>query len=246
MIHTGDCLKVLQTLAGGSVDAVITDPPYSSGGQFRNDRVQSVASKYVSSGTERFAKAGFSGDNRDQRSWAFWCAMWLSECRRVTRPAGYCLMFCDWRQLPTTTDIFQAGGWIWRGVIAWDKGLASRAPHTGYFRHQCEYVVWGTNGPTDKGQVRGGPWPGCFHVPVVQSDKHHVTGKPTRLLRSLVACCTPGGVVLDPFAGSGTTGVACALEGRQFVGIEENADYVAVAERRIAAALEGSEEEDAL
>ncbi len=69
-----------------------------------------VAAKYQQSGTER-QYAGFTGDNRDSRSWAFWCTLWISEARRVTKSAGYCLLFTDWRQLPTTTDVMQAGEW---------------------------------------------------------------------------------------------------------------------------------------
>lgn len=65
----------------------------------------------------------------------------------------------------------------------------------------------------------------------------HPTVKPTDLMRWLVRLVAqPGGVVLDPFAGSGSTGKACALEGRRFVGIEREPDYVAIAQARIAAA----------
>ena len=154
---------------------------------------------------------------------------------RATKPGGYCLLFTDWRQLPACTDAFQAGGWIWRGLIAWDKGLGSRAPNTNYFRHQCEYVVWGTNGGNEtlEDDGRGGPWPGCYQINVKQNDKHHMTGKPTPLMRELVQCCPPGGTVLDPFMGSGTTGVACKLEGRNFIGVEMNAEYVAIARGRL-------------
>src|SRR5574337_1071851 len=100
-LHQGDCLDILRALPDASVDAVITDPPYSSGGQFRGDRVQDVHTKYVQTGSESIALAGFSGDNRDQRSFGYWCALWLSECLRITKPGGACLLFTDWRQLPT-------------------------------------------------------------------------------------------------------------------------------------------------
>jgi site-specific DNA-methyltransferase (adenine-specific) len=60
-----------------------------------------------------------------------------------------------------------------------------------------------------------------YHVESIrQKDKHHVTGKPTELMRSIVRVCPPGGVILDPFAGSGTTGVAALMEGRDFLGAE--------------------------
>ncbi len=147
------------------------------------------------------------------------------------KTGGYVLMFTDWRQLPTATDALQGGGFIWRGIIAWDKGLGARGVHIGYFRHQCEYLVWGTNGALP---VAGtGPYPGAFQVPTLQSDKYHLTGKPTRLMQQLVRCVPPGATVLDPFMGSGTTGVACVLEGRDFIGVELDANHYATARRRI-------------
>jgi len=67
-------------------------------------------------------------------------------------------------------------------------------------------------------------------------DKHHVTGKPTALMRELVRCAPGNSVVLDLFAGSGTTGVATLLEGRRFIGVEREAAYCAIARQRLAAA----------
>ena len=68
---------------------------------------------------------------------------------------------------------------------------------------------------------------------------HHPTVKPTDLMRYLCRLVTPpGGVVLDPFTGSGSTGKAALLEGFEFIGIEREAEYVAIAEARIRAALE--------
>ena len=164
-------------------------------------------------------------------------ALWLSECFRIVRPSGYGLIFCDWRQLPLASDALQAGGFVWRGVIAWDKTESARAPHTGYFRHQCEYVVWGTKGVSQPSDY-GGPWPGYIRQVVRQNDKHHMTGKPTPLMQELVQCARPGGLVLDPFCGSGTTGVACVQTGRRFIGVELDPGYADVARGRIVSAVE--------
>jgi site-specific DNA-methyltransferase (adenine-specific) len=80
---------------------------------------------------------------------------------------------------------------------------------------------------------------GTFNVdknPTTTNTNHHPTVKPIELMRYLVRLTkTPtGGVVLDPFTGSGTTGIACVLEGREFIGIEREAEYVEIAEKRIA------------
>jgi site-specific DNA-methyltransferase (adenine-specific) len=234
-LHTGDSLPWLLSLPAGAADAVVTDPPYSSGGMYRGDRAnQSVAAKYVQTGTARFRSATFEGESRDQRGWAYWCHLWLTAARTVTRKGGYLLAFADWRQLPTLTDAVQAAGWTWRGVISWDKGDSARSANTSYFRHQAEFVVWGTNGTSDGYARRLGPWPGCYRHPVVQRDKHHPTGKPTALMRELVRCAPEGGLVVDPFAGSGTTGVGALLEGRRFAGCELDPDHAATARRRLA------------
>jgi site-specific DNA-methyltransferase (adenine-specific) len=234
-LHHGEALAVLRELPSDTFDALITDPPYSSGGLFKSDRSASTTDKYVQGG-QRLARADFSGDNRDARSWRYWCQLWLSECCRLVKPSGYALVFTDWRQLPTATDALQAAGFVWRGIIAWDKGPGARAPHKGYCRHQCEYVIWGTRGPAPKA-THAGPFPGCHHVSVRQSDKHHITGKPTELMARLVEIVPPGGAILDPFAGSGTTAVAAIAAGRSCTAIEQDAHYFDIARRRLTATL---------
>lgn len=230
IIH-GDCLDVLRALPAASVDAVVTDPPYSSGGAFRGDRMNDTRSKYVQAGT-MLERPEFNGDNRDQRAYGYWCALWLSECWRVAKPGAPILMFTDWRQLPTTTDTLQAGGWTWRGIAVWDKTEGAR-PAYGRFRNQCEYIVWGSKGPMRHND--GSPClPGVYRLTVKRDDKHHIAGKPTDLMRQLLRIVRPGGTVLDPFAGSATTCVAAALEGLEYIGIEQNPDYIEVAERRLA------------
>lgn len=232
----GECLQLLQGMQPCSVDAVITDPPYSSGGFTRDDKGRSPESKYQQSGLEEKYPT-FAGDSRDQRSYLAWCAVWISECVRVLKPGGYFMAFTDWRQLPVMSDAVQAGGVFWRGIVAWDKGKGSRAPHKGYFKHQCEYVVWGTKGPAVQLE-HDGPFDGCINAIVRQNDKHHMTGKPTALMCELVRPVVPGGLVLDPFAGSGTTGVAAVLTGRRFVGIEREATYAEISRRRLHEAAE--------
>jgi site-specific DNA-methyltransferase (adenine-specific) len=234
--HHGDAMDMLRAIPTGSVQAVITDPPYSSGGFSRDDKGADTAKKYQHHGVER-AYPDFGGDSRDQRSYLAWVALWMTECYRVLEPGGYMLAFTDWRQLPVMTDAVQVAGVFWRGLIAWDKGLGARAPHKGYFKHQCEYVVWGTKGKA-KMLTHAGPFPGCFKVPVKQADKHHTTGKPTDLMRELVRVVPAGGLVADPFMGSGTTGVAALLEGLSFIGAEREQAYVDIATRRMQEALQ--------
>lgn len=243
-VHRAEALAALLLVESDSFDMLLTDAPYSSGGLMRSDRNNDVHAKYEQSGVA-LQRVSFSGDNRDQRSWTYWCQLWLSEALRILKDGAYALIFTDWRQLPASTDAMQAGGFVWRGVIAWDKGESARAPHTGYFRHQCEYVVWGTKGALPSAS-HGGPWPGMLRYPVRQDDKFHLTGKPTELLRQLVKVVPKGSRILDPFAGSGTTLVACELEGRTGLGFEIEPANVEIANERIRAAREGIDAKAAL
>ncbi len=226
-LYLADSLAVLPTL--GEVDAVITDPPYSSGGQFRGDRSQRTASKYQ--GTEyRDRYRDFTGDNRDQRGFHFWSTLWLSRCREIAAEGALCVLFTDWRQLPVTTDYIQAGGFVWRGIGVWDKGEATR-PQLGRFRHQAEFFVWGSNGPRP---LVGPAAPGVIRAPVIGREKQHMTEKPVSVFQVINSIA--GRTVLDPFMGSGTTGVAALQLGRRFVGVELDPHYFDVACRRIEAA----------
>jgi site-specific DNA-methyltransferase (adenine-specific) len=231
-LHQGDALAILRSMPSESVDAVITDPPYSSGGFTRGDRSATTTTKYTLTGTQ-VERPDFAGDNRDQRSFAYWCSLWLGECLRVAKPGAPLCVFTDWRQLPSTTDAIQCGGWLWRGLVVWDKTEACR-PAMGRFAAQCEFIVWGTAGPSPDREDVGCLW-GVVREAVRQSDKHHITGKPTAVMQQLVRICPPGGTVLDPFAGSGTTGVAALLEGRRFIGMEITDEYAGIARDRLEA-----------
>ncbi len=226
----GDALRVLAQLDGESVDVVLTDPPYSSGGQFRGDRVtRTTTQKYQLTGTFKSFE-DFAGDNRDQRAFGYWCSLWLFEALRTTKAGGVVAMFSDWRQLPTVTDVLQSGGWVWRGVVPWDKTEAAR-PTKGRYRNQCEYLVWGSHGAME----HAGPClPGMFRQSVRGDDKRHITGKPLSVMRQLVEIAWRDEArVLDPFCGSGTTLVAAKCAGKKAIGIEISEHYCEVAANRL-------------
>lgn len=229
-LFCGDALEVLGSLQPGTVDAVITDPPYSSGGAFRGDRTMDTKSKYLSSGSGNHEKTSdFGGDNRDQRSFHFWSSLWAAAALRAAKPGAPALFFTDWRQLPVSTDYLQAGGWVWRGVVPWVK--KTYRPQMGRFGAQCEYVVWGSAGPMPV-ERRVGCLPGFFEFSY-PADREHVTQKPVDLMEAMVEICRPEGLVLDPFMGSGTTGVAAVRQGRRFIGCEQSREYFDIACRRI-------------
>lgn len=219
-MHLGEAFDWLLQRADDSVDALLCDPPYSSGGFVRGDRTASTRTKYVQTSASH-ALVDFDGDNRDQRGFLAWCTLWLSEGVRVVRAGGPVGVFSDWRQLPLMTDALQAGGFVWRGVWVWTKENASR-PQMGRFRSDAEFLVWGSRGPMRDGEDVGCLPGSCATPPVAHGERVHQTQKPVEVMERVVRIAPPSGVVLDPFAGSGSTGVACLRLGRQFVGVERS------------------------
>jgi len=230
-IIQGDLLHVLPQFPDNLFGGIITDPPYASGSADQNGRQQSTGAKYSG------LKGGnplpdFEGDAKDQRSWTNWMTGWLTEARRVCKPGAPICMFIDWRQLPAMTDALQWAGWIWRGVLAWDK--TNSRPQRGRFRQQAEFVVWGSNGamPT----TRNAPvLPGVFRQSMPSlAKRRHQTEKPIEVMREMIKIVEPGEIILDPFAGGGTTIHAAQLEGYPAVGIELSAHYAKASEERLA------------
>lgn len=118
-LFCADCLAVLPQLGDNTIEALVTDPPYSSGGQFRGDRAQPTSLKYVQTDSVATCRTDFTGDNRDQRSFLLWASLWLGLALRKSKQGAIILAFTDWRQLPTMTDAIQCGGWVWRNIVTW-------------------------------------------------------------------------------------------------------------------------------
>lgn len=238
-IYCGDSLDLLRRMPTGSVDAVITDPPYSSGGLMRSDRNLKTSDKYVLSGT-MIERPEFFGDNRDQRSFTLWCGMWMAECLRVVRPGGYLFTFTDWRQLPCMSDAVQVGGWVWRGIVPWNKGPSTR-PVRGWFRSQCEYVLVCASGAMGNEQKREVDVcaPGFYSQAVNSAEKHHITGKPVKLMEFLMAVLPKGSRVLDPFAGGFTTCLAAKNLNFETIGMEMSPALCRVGVQRLSPQLLG-------
>ncbi|MEU9397775.1 site-specific DNA-methyltransferase [Streptomyces sp. NPDC048324] len=230
-LHHGDALSVLATLPDDCVDSVITDPPYNSGGRTAKERTSRSAKEKYTSADAGHGLADFTGENMDQRSYGFWLTQIMTEAQRLTKSGGTALLFTDWRQLPITTDAIQAAGWLWRGVLAWHKPQAR--PQKGRFTQNCEFIVWASNGPIDASR-NAVYLPGLYSASQPSGAKRqHITQKPVEVMRELVKIAPPGGTVLDFCAGSGSTGVAALLEGRDFIGVEKTKHYATIATDRL-------------
>ena len=231
-IIQGDVLRVLPTFKDKSIGGIICDPPYASGGADLGTKQRTTAQKY-SSAKANSQLPDFEGDAKDQRSWTRWMTEWLIEARRVAKDGAPICIFIDWRQLPSLTDALQWAGWTWRGIVVWDKKTSR--PCKGRFRSQAEYVVWASNGhmPLDR---KAPVLPGVFRqtMPAFK-NRIHQTEKPLDVMREIVKIVEPGGIILDPFAGAGTTVLAAQLEGYSAIGIELSRHYAKAAQKRIEA-----------
>jgi site-specific DNA-methyltransferase (adenine-specific) len=217
-IYHGDCREIIPAL--GTIDAVVTDPPYSSGGMYRSDRSAPTANKYQISHETTRTYGTFSGDNRDQRSFEKWVDSWASMCIGKVVEGGGIGVFIDWRNVACVVDAIQVAGWVYRGLTPWHKGTDLR-PNKGWFRRNIEFIVWGSAGPMLTGaKAEGECWDGLFVARVNDGDKHHQTGKPVALMTQMLSVRPEWRTYLDPFMGSGSTLIAAKNIGKAAIGVE--------------------------
>ena len=229
-LRLGDCLDPiagLASLADGSVDHMICDPPYGER-THTNHRVGSTSAygRYTSS-PSRSKDIGFDPITNSQMA-----SVAVAAARLVRR---WIVTFCEIEQAADWRRHFEAGGLDYIRTGAWVKPGATPQfsgdrPAAGF-----EAIVIAHR----KGRKRwnGGGRHGVWTVPIVKNhveDRIHTTQKPLALMEELVADFTdPGDLILDPFAGSGTTGLAAIRLGRRFVGWELSEEYHAIASRRL-------------
>ena len=102
LLH-GDTLSIVRAFKPGVFDAVITDPPYASGGAKPGEKNRTTTQKYSSMRADK-ALPDFDGDQKDQRSWTRWMAEWLSDVRKACKAGAVLCVFIDWRMAPCLSD----------------------------------------------------------------------------------------------------------------------------------------------
>lgn len=227
-IVKGEALAELRNMPDESVDVILTDPPFSSGG--RRESARSVR-KSMLRGTEDDAWIAGDAMSTNGFLWTMREIGW--QARRVLKPGGHLLAFIDWRMAPTLSAALESADLRQHPILIWDKTYFGMGA---MFRNQHEFVVHmtaGNPGPPQRRDV-GNVIP-CKPI----RGGVHPTEKPVPLLRTLLSVvCPPAGTVVDPFAGSGATGVAALEEGHSFVGVELSDHYVEVARGRLAASVD--------
>lgn len=231
-LHLGDCLEVLKGLPDGCVDAVVTDPPYSSGGRQNGQKRTSFTklSGWNGDPTKWDRESWVSSDSMGADSFCWFMRQIAVESMRLATPKSHAYVFIDWRNLTLVTQAWESAGWQWRTLVVWNK----KRQGMGSFWRSCHELI-----PVFvKGQPEPMPHGNFYNVLecAPPHDKVHPTEKPLAIISELVSATRAGGTVLDPFMGSGTTGVACVQTGRNFIGIEIEPKYYDIARQRIEAA----------
>ena len=201
-------------LQSGSVDAVVTDPPYGI--------------DFESGGQKGVSRAVLRGIRNDKMPYIWW----LPFVADALRDGGCLACFTRWDVQETFVRAIALTGMTVRSVIVWDKGAHGMGNLRQQFAPSHESIIFATKGAFS--------FPGKRPSDVMRAQKvpasrlSHPNEKPVELIEDLVKdVCPVGGTVLDPFMGSGSTGVACARAGMRFVGVELDEDYFDLSRRRI-------------
>ncbi len=244
-IIAGDCIEVMAALPGASVDMVFADPPYNLqlAGELQrpdNSRVDGVEEEW-----DRFA---------DFASYDRFSEAWLRAARRLLKPEGTLWVIGSYHNIFRVGALLQdLGFWILNDVV-WRKTNPMPNFRGRRFTNAHETMIWcardrearyrfnyeAMKSLNDELQMRS-DWllPICNggeRLKDADGRKAHPTQKPEALLhRVILASTQPGDLVLDPFFGTGTTGVVAKRLGRRYIGIERDRRYIALAEKRLKA-----------
>lgn len=221
-LYNGNSMNVMKGLKKGSVDAIITDPPYNI------------------SRDNNFKSMGRAGIDFGEWDKGFDLTSWIDIAERLLKKGGNIVIFNDWKNMSYITQALEDNGFEIKDLIRWKKTNAMPRNRDRRFITDYEVAVWAVK--------KGSKWTfnrlsDKYEIPEIigpltkKSEKIkgcHPTQKPVYVMKWLIERLSDEGeIILDPFMGSGSTGVACKELNRGFIGVELEAKYYEIACDRI-------------
>ncbi len=244
-LYHGNCLEILQQLSPNSFDMIFVDPPYllsNYGKSCKNGKLVSIK------------KGSWDEGNGIEKDFEFHKS-WLALCQPLLKENGTIWVSGTYHSIHACGLAMMQLGYHILNEIAWFKPNASPNLSCKYFTASHETLIWARKNKKAKhyfnyDAMKNGMFPQDFikkpnlqmrsvwainlTPPVEKKCGYHPTQKPLALLERVIQASThEGDTILDPFMGSGTTGVAAQKLGRNFIGIDNNKEYVALTEKRI-------------
>ena len=233
----GDALEILKEMPAELVDVIFADPPYflSNGGiTCKGGKMTSVD------------KGDWDKISTLEEKHAF-NRRWIALCKKILKANGTIWISGTLHNIYSVGMALEQEGFKIMNNITWQKTNPPPNLACKYFTHSTETILWAKKSAAAKHffnyelmkELNGGKqmkdvWTGALTPQREKIFGKHPTQKPLYLLEKILLASTrKGDLVLDPFCGSGTTGVACKLLGRKFIGLDNNRDFILLAKERL-------------
>ena len=234
-LYKGDSLQILSQISN-QFDMIFADPPYflSNGGK----KIQGRRMVSVNKGEWDKKKSSDDIDKFNQE--------WINQCKPLLKDNGTIWVCGTYHNIFSVEKCLKNAGFKIINIITWQKSDPTPTWGNLHFNFSSEYIIWAKKTPMANHyfnyelmkQLNGGKlMPDVWKLPTVglweKTCGKHPTQKPLRLLyRIILASTKVGEIILDPFAGSSTTGIAANLLGRKFIGIEQDEDFLLLGKKR--------------
>ena len=234
-LYKGDSLQILSQISN-QFDMIFADPPYflSNGGK----KIQGRRMVSVNKGEWDKKKSSDDIDKFNQE--------WINQCKPLLKDNGTIWVCGTYHNIFSVEKCLRNAGFRIINIITWQKSDPTPTWGNLHFNFSSEYIIWAKKTPVANHyfnyelmkQLNGGKlMPDVWKLPTVglweKTCGKHPTQKPLRLLyRIILASTKVGDIILDPFAGSSTTGIAANLLGRKFIGIEQDEDFLLLGKKR--------------
>ena len=249
VVYHGDCIDLMKGMPDASIDLIFADPPYNLSGngmEWKGNRT---------GGDWNMVNEPW--DKMPEKDYLEFTTMWIGESARLMKRTSSIYVSCTHHNIGEVIMSMKRAGLKINNIITWYKVNAMPNMTRRVFTHSTEFVIWGVKGkgwvfnyedlkrlnPEKRTDGRDKQMPDLWAIPLVQGKERlygdngksaHPTQKPMELLkRIMTASSKVGDVVLDPFAGSGTTLVTAMKMNRKYIGIEKSGEYIELIRKRL-------------